>query len=509
MGKHDVVLNIKEKGAAKASKGISGVTKAVIGLGSAWVAFKGLGIAKKVMTGNIKLFQKQEQANIDLTNALKLSTKAWQAQYNELKEYAGALQKVTVLGDETIMQSMTLAANMGVATEKIKEATKGAIGLSQIYKMDLATSMKYVALAMQGEYTMLRRYIPALRAAKTEAEQAAIVQKTLADGFKMAKGQVRSSAGAMEQLANAWNDLREHAGSFVKILIPQMNKLTSFFQSDDAEKWAKKVAGALAGVTAGLMSLAGVGMTVPKGEAQKYYKQVSGGVEKLPEEEQAAGKRQAKSYAVMRAAGLGKEGAITAAKTIEVIHKTTEGFRELYGIIKQLSPDLSTIGTSLAGVVKAVGWVLEAIQKAGTWWGEMSLYLDTAVKDFKKFFDEFILAIQNAGKWWGEVSLSIEEAFNRILNAFGMGNDATGQAAGLSGAKGGGLGGANTENTPISPDTTGAEQMMKRWAQMGFDKAVELFGIAIDEIDLTNGELAGVKNKVAGLDAAQVGSSPP
>jgi len=68
---------------------------------------------------------------------------------------------------------------MGITTDTIEEATKGAIGLSKSLGIGTNAAMKALALSTQGNYQMLERYIPALRGANTESEKAAILSKAM------------------------------------------------------------------------------------------------------------------------------------------------------------------------------------------------------------------------------------------------------------------------------------------------------------------------------------------
>ena len=104
---------------------------------------------------------------------------------------------------------------MGIADDKIKEATEGAIGLSEAFGIDTNTALKGVANAFEGNFSQLERYIPALRSASTEAEKHAILQKSMADGFQLAKDRGSSATGQMTQLANAIGDTKEQLGEAI------------------------------------------------------------------------------------------------------------------------------------------------------------------------------------------------------------------------------------------------------------------------------------------------------
>ena len=169
----------------------------------------------------------QEKAERRLQNALKITGEVSNKAFEGLKKTASVIQEMTEYGDEGTLQMMQLGLSMGATADQIEEMTKGAIGLSSALGMDTNTAMKGVVLAMnEGEYTMLNRYIPALKGAKTEAEKFTILQKAMSDGFQLAIGDAETGAGAITQFSNIWGDLSEKIGDIVKLgLIPLLQTL--------------------------------------------------------------------------------------------------------------------------------------------------------------------------------------------------------------------------------------------------------------------------------------------
>lgn len=126
--------------------------------------------------------------------------------------FATSIQRVTTYSDEDIMSLISLGKVMGITNDKLADATKGAIGLSKAFGLDLNSAMKMVALAGEGQYEMLGRYIPELRSAKTEAEKLTIVQKAMATGFTIAKEETKTLSGATKSLQEVWGDAKEEIG---------------------------------------------------------------------------------------------------------------------------------------------------------------------------------------------------------------------------------------------------------------------------------------------------------
>lgn len=171
----------------------------------------------------------QEQAEFKLAVALGNAVNKTNVSIDSLVEYAGELQKVTTFGDETTMKVMQMGLSMGITADKIMDATTSAVGLSKSLNMDLNAAMKMTALAIEGDYNMLTRYLPALKTAKTEAEKTAIVNKAMADGFKLAKAETETYLGKVEQLKNRLGDLFEVLG---KMIIPVLMELINLINQN-------------------------------------------------------------------------------------------------------------------------------------------------------------------------------------------------------------------------------------------------------------------------------------
>jgi hypothetical protein len=107
-----------------------------------------------------------------------------------------------------------------------KQAVEGAIALSKSLGVDLNSAIKMSTLAMEGDYNMLKRYVPALKATSDEGKQAAIVQKLFADGMKIAHAEAKTGLGPMIQLKNSWGDLQEKMGAvLIKVITPMAKAL--------------------------------------------------------------------------------------------------------------------------------------------------------------------------------------------------------------------------------------------------------------------------------------------
>lgn len=172
---------------------------------------KGVTLAIKTFKDSVKAYAAQEQVLAKLMVQTNGNTAA-------IENWTASIQDATMIGDETAQQIASLGMSMGITQDKLEDATKGAIGLSEAFKVDLQTSMKLVALANEGEYGMLARYIPALRTATTEAEKHAIVQKAMADGYELAEARTDTFTGRLVQLNNVQGDTLEAFGQIIAVV---------------------------------------------------------------------------------------------------------------------------------------------------------------------------------------------------------------------------------------------------------------------------------------------------
>lgn len=211
--KLDTELQKVKKSTGVFKSGLAGLSNMAKQVGGTLVAAFSIGALKSFFTSALQKWDVQTQAVQKLSAALIANGKDADKLIPRYRRFASHLQRLTTVGDEATLQMMQMAETMGVVD--LEQAAKDAIGLSKALNLDLNTSMKMVALAAEGEFTMLNRYVPALRSAKDATEQAAIANKLFADGFKIAMTEAEVGLGAVKQLDNAWGDVMETVGGFV------------------------------------------------------------------------------------------------------------------------------------------------------------------------------------------------------------------------------------------------------------------------------------------------------
>lgn len=155
---------------------------------------------------------KQENAMFALMGALKASGEYNRETVSRLNEFANAMQEVTTYADEEVLAIMQTASVLGVQSNQLRLAAKWTIALSDAVGMGTETASRLVAMALKGEYTMLRRYIPALREARTTTESFQTVQEFMNRAFEVSTTKAQTTSGALKQMRNALSEVGEAIG---------------------------------------------------------------------------------------------------------------------------------------------------------------------------------------------------------------------------------------------------------------------------------------------------------
>lgn len=185
---------------------------------------------------------KQEDAVFLLAAALKAAGEYSVEVMHRFKAFAASIQEVTTYGDETVLALMQLMKSLGVTSVKLEEATKMAIGLAAATGRDVQSMAMYIALAQQGEFTMLRRYIPALRSTTDATEQLRIITEFAARGFEIAQAAALTASGSLKQMWNALGDVAEQIGDALLPAIKDTATAVKKWAKDNEEEigyWAK------------------------------------------------------------------------------------------------------------------------------------------------------------------------------------------------------------------------------------------------------------------------------
>jgi len=155
---------------------------------------------------------RQEDAIFGLVAALKVAGEYTPQVTKRLTDFASAMQKITIFGDEATIEQMAYASALGVSADKMEEAMKAAMGLAVITK-SLETATMLVARAAGGQTSMLTRYGIMLDETLSPQEKFNALLKKGAELFDLATAKAETTSGALKQMWNAIGDVAEVIGA--------------------------------------------------------------------------------------------------------------------------------------------------------------------------------------------------------------------------------------------------------------------------------------------------------
>ncbi|MEW6250099.1 MAG: hypothetical protein AB1716_05600 [Planctomycetota bacterium] len=201
----------------------------------------------------VKAAGQQADAERMLSNALARAGKNAAELTRRYGKAATEIQKLTTVGDEAVLGLMKQALTLGANADKLDETARAAIGLSRALGMDLDGALRATILATAGNFTMLQRYIPALRETDSAAAKLAAVQKLANEGWAQAQDETKGLGGRMLQLKNAVGDLAEEIGK------PLLDSMTAAVQR--MKEWAEAIAPVVANHGEATKAVTGTALT--------------------------------------------------------------------------------------------------------------------------------------------------------------------------------------------------------------------------------------------------------
>ena len=234
----------------KADKAANKLLKTLGNLVSAAAIFK-------VFKGGLQEFIRMEDATNALDAAFRRLGKNNAAYRRELTEMNAELAKSTIYTTAELAASQALALDMGVSSDKIKDVTEAAIGLSAAYGKSLGGAMRMLALTANGNYTMMRELGFQIDKNLSPAENFANILKQLSGTMEIAKSKTKTAGGAITQmnksLADAKAALGEQLAPYVKNAAGLIGGLADKFAN--AEPETKRFVTVMGTVTMGMLAL--------------------------------------------------------------------------------------------------------------------------------------------------------------------------------------------------------------------------------------------------------------
>lgn len=196
-----------------AAGGIRGMGKAMLGMAGGVLIANSLGRAMSFVSDSLNdalgAAIAQERAEIRLNKAMQQTNDLGQESMKTFKDWATVLQLSTGAADDLSLEMAALGMSMGFGAKESQDLVEIAHGLSKEFGIDMKTAMKAAALAAEGNFTQLQRYIPSIRTATTATDKWAMVIDGANRGLEKAQEEQKGMGGSIEQVKMAFGDLLE------------------------------------------------------------------------------------------------------------------------------------------------------------------------------------------------------------------------------------------------------------------------------------------------------------
>jgi len=219
--KYDVELRLTGKDQASgalrsADSSMNKLGSTVKRVGAMLGAYFGTRALINFARSSMEAAQVQEDAENRLATALKDTNKYTRENLELLKEQASAMQRVSRYGDEQVMAAQQVLLGHEMDVEVMEKATRATLNLAAAKKMDLAAAAELVGRAFEGETSTLSRYGIIIEEGLEGTEKFDAVMEKIQSRFgTAAQADINSYAGRVEQLSNAWGDVKEKLGDTV------------------------------------------------------------------------------------------------------------------------------------------------------------------------------------------------------------------------------------------------------------------------------------------------------
>lgn len=129
-----------------------------------------------------------------------------------LRDYAAQVADATTTASTAVLGLIEKAVRLQVPEKQLKSVTAASVGLADALGISAADALSALVKGLQGNFSALTEYIPALRTAANNTERLRMVTEAAQKGFGMAQQQVTTFAGFWSQLKNTFTANAERLG---------------------------------------------------------------------------------------------------------------------------------------------------------------------------------------------------------------------------------------------------------------------------------------------------------
>lgn len=178
----------------------------------------------------------QESALNKLAQSLRATGEFSDQAVEDFSNFASALQKVSVFGDEVVIGQLAIAKSLGATNEQAKQLVEAAANLAATFGGSLDENVFKLGKTLNGVVNRdLKAAIPELKGLSEEALRSGEALRLINERFGgAAASELNTYAGSTTALSNAFSDLQEELGGFITgsdLVNDAVNFLKSSFES--------------------------------------------------------------------------------------------------------------------------------------------------------------------------------------------------------------------------------------------------------------------------------------
>lgn len=176
-----------------------------------------IGNTTKFISDSIDAAAEQEAALNKLAQSLRATGEFSDQAVEDFANFASALQKVSVFGDEVVIGQLAIAKSLGATNEQAKQLVQAAANLAATFGGSLEENVFKLGKTLSGTVNKeLAKLFPQLKSLSEEALKTGAAFDVVNERFGgAAASQLDTYAGSTTALSNAFSDLQEELGAFI------------------------------------------------------------------------------------------------------------------------------------------------------------------------------------------------------------------------------------------------------------------------------------------------------
>lgn len=182
----------------------------------------------------ISAAEESEKAIIALNNSLRLTGDFTEETSQGFQDYATALERVTGVSDEAILQQISYVKSLGATNDQATKVTKTALDMAAALGVTLDTAVSQLTGTFAGNVGQLGKQIPELKRFTKEQLAAGDAVEFLSKKFSgSAANSIQGFTGQFTQFKNAAGNVAEALGTVITkfiVFTGVLPALTSGFQ---------------------------------------------------------------------------------------------------------------------------------------------------------------------------------------------------------------------------------------------------------------------------------------